>query len=73
MHEATLVAVDRDDIPTTRAGTYGRCASCGNLKVLDGNGYPFPHNHFLYRSAKLRVRRCEGEHLPARRPTVDVA
>ncbi|GAA4557755.1 hypothetical protein [Pseudonocardia xishanensis] len=72
MNEATLVAVDHDSTPP-RTGGYGRCASCGNLKSLDGAGHPYPHNRFVYRSARFEVRRCEGERLPARPQAADVA
>jgi hypothetical protein len=43
---------------------YGRCGSCGQVKVLDERGHPFPHNRFRYRR-RLRAQRCPGERAPA--------
>jgi hypothetical protein len=43
---------------------YGRCRGCGQVKVLDERGRPFPHNRYGYRR-RLRVQRCPGEHVPA--------
>ena len=43
---------------------YGRCAGCGQVKVLDERGRPFPHNRYRYHR-RLRVQRCPGERLPA--------
>jgi|tagenome__1003787_1003787.scaffolds.fasta_scaffold17717120_2 hypothetical protein len=43
---------------------YGRCGGCGQVKVLDERGHPFPHNRFRYHR-RLRVQRCPGERLPA--------
>jgi len=74
MDQTALVAVNDADADTPpRLGGYGRCASCGNLKALDGAGRPFPHNRFVYQSAQFRTRRCEGERLPAHRHSADVA
>jgi hypothetical protein len=49
---------------TSPSVEYGRCGGCGQLKVLDEQGRPFPHNRFRYHR-RLRVQRCPGERTPA--------
>jgi hypothetical protein len=51
------------DTTSTNAG-YGRCIGCQQTKLLDGRGYPRPHNRFSY-DRSLRTRRCPGENSPA--------